>query len=309
MRTAPRTVHDLLSLYLADARDRVDAEEICQGSLVAYAQSLQAAQPLEGVLLADLSADHLETWRLGHLERPVATQKVWATRLATVLRWGRAKGFLHADLAASLFIPRARPKRGCPLSVAELQELLAACRLERASREALLPDADDLLWARFTSVAAFIETQALTGARNLELRQARPGHLNGASLEVRGKRRTRALPLSRPALELLTERKRRIGDRHAFLFPGNWDGPLTQAGVFCGFRRLAGAAGVGRSPHDLRHSFVTMSRAAGATWRQIADACGHICEATTIGIYDHCILTPGARQAADGVAMLLGEVV
>lgn len=77
-----------------------------------------------------------------------------------------------------------------------------------------------------------------------------------------------------------------VGDREAGpVFTTKTGNRLDQPGAFRLIRRVAGAAGVEHadriSPHSLRHTFVTLSREAGAPLEDVQDAAGHADPRTT----------------------------
>lgn len=117
-------------------------------------------------------------------------------------------------------------------------------------------------------------------------------------------KREHRVPLSAPALQLLTEM--RNATEGEFLFPGNQKGKhLTDIKKFWG--AVCETAEIKNCRvHDLRHSFAAILASSGLSLLIIGRLLGHTQEATT-GRYAHLYDDP-LREAADRVGRLVDAV-
>lgn len=157
---------------------------------------------------------------------------------------------------------------------------------------------------------ALFYTALATGARMGELFALTWGDLDRAALSVektltgQGKHRgigapkTRAgrrlLPLGADVLSVLAEHKMQLDlaglrvDHSAQMFPSESGGPLNHSNTRRALHHWADKSGVPRiRPHDLRHTYASMSIAQGATPADLARQLGHADPGFTLKRYVH----------------------
>lgn len=222
-----------------------------------------------------------DLYRTGHAASSTARA------LAAWRSFGRfcvRRGVLGSDPARALPFPRRARRLPRTLPRIDLNDALDR-----------LASADDPQAARDR---ALLEMTYSSGLRLSELVGLDFGDLDrpGALLRVRGKgRRERIAPVGAralTALEAYLAHERRVGGlKDAPLFAGRSgriSGRTVQRAVR---RRLAGvAAGLGVTPHALRHSFASHLLDAGADLRAIQELLGHRSLAST-QVYTHVTRT------------------
>ena len=110
------------------------------------------------------------------------------------------------------------------------------------------------------------------------------------------------VPLSAPALQLLSEIRARSASGEEFVFPGrDGTGYLNVRATWEGVRKAAGLEDV--HLHDLRHSFASVLVSSGASLPLIGALLGHSNPATTAR-YSHLFLDP-LREAAERVGAVV----
>jgi integrase/recombinase XerC len=289
-------VSDALEEFLTE----LSAERRCsRHTIAAYRRDLVRALARDP---AGRPAFDPTRWTREHLERCLrdlhrrglaassAARAVAAWR--SFSRFCARRGYLAADPAASLPLPRSARRLPRTLPSRELGQALEAMRDDRPES---LRD------------RALIEVAYSSGLRLSELVGLNHGDVDwrGGLLRVRGKgRRERIVPAGRPALDAL-ERYLALPAAAAArspaspLFTGRagrrLSGRTVQRAVA---RRLGTAArGLGVSPHALRHSFATHMLDAGADLRVIQELLGHRSLGTT-QIYTH-VTRSRLRKAYD----------
>ncbi len=112
------------------------------------------------------------------------------------------------------------------------------------------------------------------------------GHRTVRFARKRGKVRTHSLaPVTVAAVDAHLQERRAVRPEEPLVLALE-GGPLSRHSVARATARLGRAAGLGPvNPHELRHSFVTLSRDAGADIRDVQEAAGHSSMDTTMG-YD-----------------------
>ncbi len=280
-RASPHTVaayrRDLTSLLDFLARDgRTDeriAKEVAGGAPPLRERAVDPALWTRG----GLERAQRDLYRTGHAASSTARAlAAWRGFERFLLRRGR----LPAAAARDLPSPR-KPKR-LPRTLPQVDLNDALDRLAAARDPQALRD------------AALIEMAYSAGLRLSELVGLNHGDLDrtGRLLRVRGKgRRERLAPLGARALAALdrhlaaTDRAR--AGRGEPLFAGR-SGRLSGRTVQRVVARRLGAvaAGLGVSPHALRHSFASHLLDAGADLRAIQELLGHRSLAST-QIYTH----------------------
>jgi len=218
-----------------------------------------------------------ELYRTGHAATSAArTLAAWRSFGRFCVR----RGVLATDPARRIAFPR-RPRR-LPRTLPRIDLAAALDRLEAA---------DD---PRAPRDRALLELAYSSGLRLSELVGLNHGDLDrrAALLRVRGKgRRERIVPVGARALGALdgylAHERRAPGAGGEPLFTGRsgrLSGRTVQRVVA---RRLAGvAAGLGVTPHALRHSFASHLLDAGADLRAIQELLGHRSLAST-QVYTH----------------------
>jgi integrase/recombinase XerC len=191
-------------------------------------------------------------------------------------------GACGTNPVAAIRTPRARRNLPAFLSVAQLEEMIAAAGRRR----------DTEGW-RAERDTAIIEVLYGGGLRVSELVGSDDEDLDvdAGVLRVRGKgKKERMAPLGRAALEAVRRycavRKRCPGERA--LFVNRFGRRLTArsvARVVCALRRQTGAPDR-TTPHSMRHSFATHMLDRGADLRSVQELLGHASLATT-QVYTH----------------------
>jgi integrase len=149
----------------------------------------------------------------------------------------------------------------------------------------------------------------LSGARIGEVLSARWEHIDlGAGtwskphpLTKQAKRHT--VPLSGPAVELLTALRRRTNSEWVFLGPGATGHRIATFKAWNRVRKAAGLAGF--RIHDLRHSFASELVSGGASLPLIGRLLGHSDPSTT-SRYAHLYDDP-LREAVERVGQVVGN--
>ncbi len=198
-----------------------------------------------------------------------------------------AEGIRADDPTAAVDGPRRGRSLPKVLSVAEVDELLAAARAR--------PGAEGV------RLVALLETLYATGLRVSELVSLPLAAVSRDQrfLIVRGKgEKERAVPLSDPARDAIADFRRvrdrflKDGQESKSLFPSRAaSGHLTRHRFAQLLKELAVAAGIDParvSPHVLRHAFATHLLDRGADLRSVQQMLGHADIATT-QIYTHVV--------------------
>ncbi len=227
-----------------------------------------------------------DLFRTGHASTSAARA------LAAWRSFGRfcvRRGVLEADPAKALPFPRHRrrlPRTLPQIDLAAALDRLAAADDPQAARDSALME---------MTYSAGLRLSELVGLDHGDLDRA------GALLRVRGKgRRERIAPVGERAMAALERYLAREGRSRMApgepLFAGRagrLSGRTVQRAVR---RRLAGvAAGLGITPHALRHSFASHLLDAGADLRAIQELLGHRSLAST-QVYTH--VTPARLKEA-----------
>ena len=199
------------------------------------------------------------------------------------------RGVLSVDPAKALAFPRL-PRR-LPRTLPALDLAAALDRLGAAGEETRRD-------------AALLELAYSSGLRVSELTGLNHGDVDraGELLRVRGKgRRERIVPVGKRALAALDAHLALVAPSHrppdGPLFPGRARGRISTRTVQRVVRRrlAVAAAGLGVTPHALRHSFASHLLDAGADLRAIQELLGHRSLAST-QVYTH--VTRGRLQKA-----------
>jgi integrase/recombinase XerD len=182
-------------------------------------------------------------------------------------------GFILANPAAQLELPRHKPPLPLVLTESEVLKLLDA------------PDTEKLTGIRDRAI---LEVLYGTGLRNGEMCSLTLDLLDLATHQVRLQRgkgdKGRILPLGQEAqvwLELYLESVRPFWLRNpsvTAVFLDRWgSGPITRSTVSMIVRALGKKAGLGKAatPHSLRHSCATHMLRRGAGLRHIQQMLGH----------------------------------
>ena len=223
-----------------------------------------------------------DLYRTGHASSSAARA---LAAMRSFSRYCLRRGVIETDPARGVAFPRL-PRR-LPRTL-PVQDLAAA--LDRLVSE-LPGDARD---------RALLEVTYSSGLRVSELTGLHHGDVDrpGSLLRVRGKgRRERIVPIGARALSALDDYLRgesRMGERpDRPVFAGRGGAPLSPRTVQRVVRkRLAGvAAGLGVTPHALRHSFASHLLDRGADLRAIQELLGHR-SLTSTQVYTH---VSGAR--------------
>ena len=142
-----------------------------------------------------------------------------------------------------------------------------------------------------TIVVGYDETEAST--RGLELPEILAPALRRQALRVERMRQLRTS-------------KGREWLEHGLLSPSARGGPMQPQRARAWLKTLAGQSGLPEECrfHDLRHTWVSLLRAAGVSDEDVARAAGHASPQVTMSMYAHA-LAGSARRVADTVNRLL----
>jgi integrase len=185
--------------------------------------------------------------------------------------------------------PETKRKRYLsPAEIARLSEALAKCSSK--------------------SAANAIRLLMMTGARKNEVCGARWSEFDlaaGTWLKPGSTTKQKTdhyVPLSAPALQLLSEMRARSSPKEEFVFPGRDGlGFLNVRTTWQNVRKAAGLEDV--HLHDLRHSFASILVSSGASLPLIGALLGHSNPATT-NRYAHLAIDP-LREAAERVGAVI----
>jgi len=216
--------------------------------------------------------------------RRLSTESVYLeiAALRAFYRFAESEGFLAANLAENLSLPRRWKRLPKSLTDAEIERLLAPETIESP------PTLCD---------QAVLELAYASGLRLAELRGVRLEqlHLEAGFVNVVGKgNKERVVPLGRQAIAALERylaagRPRLVKERSpANVFLTKRGTPFAPVTLWLRLKQRARRAGIARNvtPHMLRHSFATHLLEHGADLRVIQELLGHASISTT-EVYTH----------------------
>jgi integrase/recombinase XerD len=285
-------VEDFLQ-YLRHERGQAELTQKCYGAILN--RFTQWAGRQGRICWSDVSLKDLQGFIEAERQRPVEAPGATAGRrlsseriyleiaaLRAFYRFGETEGFLAANLADNLSLPRRWKRLPKALTEAEMDRLLS-------------PPPDRSPGALCDQ--AVLELAYASGLRLAELRHLRLEqlHLDAGFVSVIGKgNKERVVPVGRKAVAALQDyldhgrpklvRKRSPGT----VFLTRIGSAFAHRTLWTRIKRRASWAGFGRSvtPHMLRHSFATHLLDHGADLRVIQELLGHATIATT-EIYTH----------------------
>jgi len=202
--------------------------------------------------------------------------------LRAFYRFAENEGYLPANIAENLSLPRRWKRLPKALTIAEVDRLLAP--EEPATPQNLCEQ-------------AILELAYACGLRLAELRGLRLEqlHLEAGFINVIGKgNKERVVPVGRQAVEALNcyievGRPKLVTSRSpATVFLTNRGTPFAPSTLWVRIKRRVNRAGIQRNitPHMLRHSFATHLLEHGADLRVIQELLGHANISTT-EVYTH----------------------
>lgn len=273
----PLAIDDAIDRYMVHLKIE---RGLSKATIVAYAADLARAATFWSPHVSGIeaiTAAHVLEWLLS-LGRTLSTGS--QTRKLVVLRglfrFLRAEGAIGHDPTESVELPRNHRKLPHVLTVAEIEQLLAA------------PDVSTLLGQRD---AAMLETLYATGLRVSELVTLRMSDVNleaGCVMAFGKRKKQRLVPLGRVAQDRLVAylqgaRPPLAGGRSAALFVTRLGRGMTRQGFWKVLRAYGRKAGIGKrlTPHMLRHSFATHLLEGGADLRAVQMMLGHADLSTT----------------------------
>ncbi|MBX2854837.1 MAG: tyrosine recombinase [Rhodobacteraceae bacterium] len=286
--SADRWIDAYLDAIAAERGAAVNTLHAYRRDLRAYVDQLTIQRRTPASAARDHVEAALSVWAKDGLSPATRARRLSAVK--QLHRFAVEEGFRDTDPAATVAAPKQAKRVPDPLSIEEVDRLLAAAHAqsagenERATRRR----------------ACLMETLYATGVRVTELVSLPLSAVEGAPemILVRGKgERERMVPLSGPARAAIAAWvKVRAGDARdaesPWLFPGRGaQGHLTRVAFFTMVKNLARAAGLAAdrvSPHALRHAFATHLLQNGADLRVIQTLLGHADIAAT-EIYAHVL--------------------
>lgn len=298
-RTAP-TVKDLADRYISDYLPRKSAKSRHEDAAMinAYILPSLGRTKIEDVRRSDVDAMHRRVTKRGTAIRANRTLAVLSKMMSCAIIWD-----WRADNPCQGVERNPENRRTRYLSQAEIARLGTA-----------LADYPGQVMANG------IRLLLLTGARSGEVRTATWEQFDlDAGVWVKPsahtkQRKEHRVPLSAPALQLLTEMRAKAGANDRYVFPSRKpDAPVTQ--FTAAWSWVAKAAGIeGVRVHDLRHTYASILASAGVSLPLVGALLGHTQPATTAR-YAHLYDDP-LREATERVGAFVttagkpeGEVV
>lgn len=215
---------------------------------------------------------------------PGRTQKIHLVLSLVLGHAVRAKR-IAVNPAAGVPLPRPVPQDHLYLTHAQVDRIAEAAEEYRLL--VLLLAYTGLRWGEVSAVTVGAVD---TAARRLSVRQAYKKTRDGLILGMPKTHERRKVPILRSlAGELETVTKDRDAGELLFTAPGG--GPLYgdnfRTRVFNPAVKTAGLAGLGVTPHKLRHTAASLSIASGADVKVVQTMLGHKSAAMTLDTYGH----------------------
>lgn len=205
--------------------------------------------------------------------------------LCLVLDYGMLTRRLSVNVARGVCLPKRPPARERILTMAEVEALA-----DRLGEDGDLVLAMALLGLRWSELAALKVSDVDLARRRVRIMERATevgGHMDVSAPKSRASARTVAIP---PSLWPMLDARLRGKDPGALVFPAP-DGGYLRNGNWrrrCGWTEATTQLGLaGVTPHDLRRTFGSLARSAGADLRWIQKAMGHESITTTARIYAH----------------------
>lgn len=249
-------------------------------------ESLERFLQEKGIPAGDVGEESLACYLRERMRRGLAASslRIEMVHIKIFFRFAAARGYLAADPAALLEVPRTGDSLPETLDAGTVAQLLEAV------------DSSDLPFG--CRDRAMLELLYGSGLRVSELVALRAEQIDWSEgfLRVTGKGgKTRFVPLGTASLESLRAYMARAralllgkAKPSPFVFLSRRGTGLTRERIRQILRRRAGEAGVSEHvfPHMLRHSFATHLLENGADLRVIQDLLGHA-DLSTTQIYTH----------------------
>jgi integrase/recombinase XerC len=251
-------------------------------TILAYTRALndfRAAQPAPPSWL-ECTTDHFRDHLFKCMRRGMARAyvRLQFAALRSFYRYLCQRAGLELDPLKALHLPKAEKKLPQPLTVAQIDELLAApLKVERAQQAPPWMAARDL---------AIIELFYSSGLRLAELAALNAGDLDPytESVRVLGKgRKERICPVGLPALEAVSRYQSVADVRAGPLFISKLRKRLSGRSIWLLLKKYLRHTSIpiALSPHKLRHSFATHLLDNGADLRSVQALLGHASLSTT----------------------------
>jgi site-specific recombinase XerD len=251
-------------------------------TLAAYSRALadfRAGQP-EAPRWTACSVDHFRDHLLACMKRGMARSyvRLQFAALRSFYRFLCQRRGLETNPLKALRLPKAEKKLPQPLTLAQIEELLAAPG--KAERQSQAPE-----WMAARDLA-IIELFYSSGLRLSELASLNVSDLDlyTESVRVLGKgRKERVCPVGLPALEAVSRYRAAAGVQTGPLFISKLRQRLSGRSIWLLLKKYLRQTGipVPLSPHKLRHSFATHLLDAGADLRSVQVLLGHASLSTT----------------------------
>jgi integrase/recombinase XerD len=268
------TVAEAIALFKADK----ETKEVTDDTKERYALTLDRLQSFcdrkHIVSIADLTSLHLSAWRTDWTVKSFHAKRSFETRAKHFLRYCRQHKLVTEDFTTKtgpLHTPKPKGRKDDeairPLSPAEYAKVLAAI------------DTTDMIPENKVKVALCMRLQRESGLSLIDACLLSKEELkkDGQFYTIKTERQKTGSEVTVPiSLALGQELLKLKNGNPKYIF---WSGNTPPASASDGFqkhyRRVAKAAGIDFSSHDLRHTFAIESLKAGVTLRQLSKALGH----------------------------------
>jgi integrase len=133
--------------------------------------------------------------------------------------------------------------------------------------------------------------------------------INGEVIEapLKTKNSYRTISISKDAVDILKEQKRKINGTSPYVFPSPTGGPISPDSVLHMLHRVLKRAGLSEVRfHDLRHTFATLALQNGVDIKTVSGMLGHYSAGFTLDTYAH-VTTAAQKEAAKTMGSILSS--
>lgn len=305
------TVAEIVQRYLRDRNTRCETKTMEEYEKIASSYILPK---LGSKPIAKLRPAHISEWQHSLAEsggqggRALSAKTTFHARsfLSAALKWACKMQMLVVNPCDAVDAPKVRRSDAKALSTAEVSQLIQTCKGSSWNIFVILAltlgaRRGELLAIRWEHVDFECKTVTLEGS----LSQTK----DCVALKGTKTDRTRTVPLSRPALEVLHRQRARqaadklraggIYDDQGWVFANELGSWLTPKSATAAYARIAQKAGISSTRlHDLRHTAATTLLVSGIDVRTVAGILGHSTATTTLSTYAH-LLADSQRIAVE----------